>query len=162
MLRSELNEEKCECGCQRATWGIFGDESALCLDCISVNIVTVMLYYSSERCCHWGKLVIGTWIVPCIIFHRFMWISSVSPKNAKNKEKKCRERKGGHAFLSACMIFVQSLTCVRLFATPWTAPCRVSLSFTISWSLLRFISIELVMISNHLILCGSDSVSNNL
>ena len=37
--------------------------------------------------------------------------------------------------------------------TPWTALCQASLSFTISWSLLKLISIELVMPSNHLILC---------
>jgi len=37
--------------------------------------------------------------------------------------------------------------------TPWTAPCQASLSFTISWSLPKFISIESVMPSNHLILC---------
>ena len=50
---------------------------------------------------------------------------------------------------------VQSLSHVQLFATPWTAVCHVPLSFTISWSLLRFMSTELVMISNHLILCHS-------
>ena len=48
---------------------------------------------------------------------------------------------------------VQSLSCVRLFATPWTAACQASLSITNSWSLLKSISIELVMPSNHLILC---------
>ena len=37
--------------------------------------------------------------------------------------------------------------------TPWTAARRASLSFTVSWSLLRFMSIESVMLSNHLILC---------
>ena len=37
--------------------------------------------------------------------------------------------------------------------TPWTAACQVSLSFTISWKLLKLMSIELVMPSNHLILC---------
>ena len=41
----------------------------------------------------------------------------------------------------------------QLFATPWTATCQVSLSFTISWSLLKLLSIELVMPSSHLILC---------
>ena len=46
---------------------------------------------------------------------------------------------------------VQSLSRVRLFATPWTAACQASLSITYSWSLLMFI--ELVMPSNHLILC---------
>ena len=48
---------------------------------------------------------------------------------------------------------VQLLSCVRLFVTPWTATHQASLSFTISQSLLRFMSIELMMQSNHLILC---------
>ena len=50
-------------------------------------------------------------------------------------------------------IVVQSFSHVWLFATPWTAACQVSLSFTISWSLLKFMSIELVMSPNHFILC---------
>ena len=48
---------------------------------------------------------------------------------------------------------VQSLGCVQPFATPWTAAHQAFLSFTISWSLLKLLSIELVMPSNHLILC---------
>ena len=48
---------------------------------------------------------------------------------------------------------VQSLSCVRLFVTPWTAACQASLSFTNSWSLLKLMPIESVMPSNHLILC---------
>ena len=48
---------------------------------------------------------------------------------------------------------VQSLNCVRLFATPWTAARQASLSITNSQSLLKLMSIELVMASNHLILC---------
>ena len=51
------------------------------------------------------------------------------------------------------IVVVQSLSPVRLLVTPWTAACQASLSFTISWSLLRFMYIELVMPSNHLILC---------
>ena len=47
---------------------------------------------------------------------------------------------------------VHSLTHVQLSKTPWTAAHRVSLSFTISWSLLKLMSIESVMPSNHLIL----------
>ena len=47
----------------------------------------------------------------------------------------------------------QLLTHVQLFATPWTAAHQASLSFTISQSLLKLMSIELVMPSNHLILC---------
>ena len=48
---------------------------------------------------------------------------------------------------------VQSLSRVRLFATPWTAACQASLSITNSQSLLKLMSIESVMTSNHLILC---------
>ena len=47
---------------------------------------------------------------------------------------------------------VQSLNCVRLFATPWPAAHQASLSFTISWRLLKLISVELVMPSIHLVL----------
>ena len=47
---------------------------------------------------------------------------------------------------------VQSLS-VRHFVTPWTAACQASLSITNSQSLLKLMSIELVMPSNHLILC---------
>ena len=48
---------------------------------------------------------------------------------------------------------VQSLSRVWLFATPWTAVHQASLFITNSWSLLKLLSIELVMPSNHLILC---------
>ena len=48
---------------------------------------------------------------------------------------------------------VQLLSCVLLPATPWTTALQVSLSITNSWSLLRLMSIESVMPSNHLILC---------
>ena len=47
---------------------------------------------------------------------------------------------------------VQSLSHVWLFATLWTTACQASLSFTISQSLLKLMSIELVMSSNHLVL----------
>ena len=47
----------------------------------------------------------------------------------------------------------QSLSHVRLFVTPWTVACQASLFITNSWSLLRLMSIESVMPSNHLILC---------
>ena len=58
-----------------------------------------------------------------------------------------------HLLLTQRDVVVQSLSCVQLFATPWTAACQAPLSFTISWSLLRLESIESVMLSNHLILC---------
>ena len=47
----------------------------------------------------------------------------------------------------------QSLSCVRLFATPWTAARQASLSIANSWSLLKLMSIVSVMPSNHLIFC---------
>ena len=53
----------------------------------------------------------------------------------------------------SALLVVQSLSHVWLLVTPWTAAHQASLSFTISWSLLKFMSIESVMPSNHLILC---------
>ena len=50
-------------------------------------------------------------------------------------------------------VVVQSLSCDQLFVTPWAAACQASLFFTISRSLLKLMSIELVMPSNHLIFC---------
>ena len=54
---------------------------------------------------------------------------------------------GCHCLLSLLLSHVQ------LFATPWTAACQASLSFTLSQNLLKLMPIELVMPSNHLILC---------
>ena len=54
---------------------------------------------------------------------------------------------------SGWFVAVPLLSYVQLFATPWTAACQVSLSFTISQSLLKVMSIESVMPSNYLILC---------
>ena len=48
---------------------------------------------------------------------------------------------------------VKSLSCVQLFATPWTTAHQASLSITNSQSLLKLMSIESVMPSNHLIIC---------
>ena len=48
---------------------------------------------------------------------------------------------------------VQLLNGVRVFTTPWTTARQASLSITNSWDLLKLMSIELVMPSNHLILC---------
>ena len=53
---------------------------------------------------------------------------------------------------TCCLVF-QSLSCVWLVATPWTAACQASLPFTVSHCLFKFMSIELVMPSNHLMPC---------
>ena len=69
---------------------------------------------------------------------------------------KCIFNNGDGLFLSLLLFglhisSVQLLSCVRLFVTPWTAACQASLSITNSWSLLKLMSIESVMPSNHLI-----------
>ena len=55
-------------------------------------------------------------------------------------------------FISILLFVVvdQSLNCVWLFVTPWTEACQAPLSSTISWSSLKFMSIDSVMLSNHL------------
>ena len=60
-----------------------------------------------------------------------------------------------HLFICTytCISSVQSLSCVWLFVAPWIAACQAFLSITNSWSLPKLLSIELVMPSNHLILC---------
>ena len=62
-----------------------------------------------------------------------------------------RRKRGWEAYLKISS--VQLLSCVRLFVTPWTAVHQASLSITNSWSLLKLMSIELVMPSIHLVLC---------
>ena len=61
-----------------------------------------------------------------------------------------------HVLVSTSWLFVgvvQSLSHVQIFATSWTAVCQVSLPFTTSQSLLKFMSTESVTSSNHLIFC---------
>ena len=54
--------------------------------------------------------------------------------------------------LQHSFVGTQLKLCFSVLMTPWTAVCQPSLSFTISWSLLKLLSIELVILSNHLIL----------
>ena len=61
--------------------------------------------------------------------------------------------KGAWVIAKGSTVVVQSLSRVQLFVTAWTAAHQASPSFTISWSLLKLMSIESVMPSNHLILC---------
>ena len=74
----------------------------------------------------------------------------------KEKSFLCHVSKSRKGRLTICSgIIVQSLSCVRLFVIPWTAALQDSLSFTISQSLLKFMSIQSVISSNHLILLPS-------
>ena len=69
------------------------------------------------------------------------------------KEFMNREYTSYFNFSVELFFVVQSLNHARLFVTPWTETWQVSLSFTISWSFHKLMPIELVMPSNHLILC---------
>ena len=60
-----------------------------------------------------------------------------------------------HWLIGYMVVVAQSLSCIQLFVTPWTTAHQTSLPFTIFWSLLKRMSIESVMPSNHLILCRS-------
>ena len=71
-------------------------------------------------------------------------------KTWKLKRRQCRL---SQLFAAVVIVVVQPLSRVRLFATPWTAARQASLSITNSWSLPKLVSIQLVMPSNHLILC---------
>ena len=65
-------------------------------------------------------------------------------------------------YLYSVVIVVQSLSHVQLFATSWSAACQASLPFTISKSLLKLMSIELVMPFNHLIMSTPSRPAFNL
>ena len=71
----------------------------------------------------------------------------------RKKERKREKRKKVLLFEEMRWAAVQLLSHVQLFATPLTAAHQISVSFTISWSLFKLMSIESVMPSNHLMLC---------
>ena len=69
-------------------------------------------------------------------------------------DHKCQfRRRDNSKMITIPNIVVQSLSHVQLFVTLWTAAHQASLSFSVSQSLLRLMSIESMMLSNHLILC---------
>ena len=82
------------------------------------------------------------------LYHKPLWFFT------KDLLKPKESYLSGHLY-SVFSLFssVQLLSCVQLFVTPWTAAHQASLSITNSWSLLKLMSIELVMPSNHFILC---------
>ena len=65
-------------------------------------------------------------------------------------------------FKAFTVAVVHLLSHVQLFATPWTAAHQASLSFTVSWSLLKLMSTESVIPSNHLIFCHPPSLALSL
>ena len=87
-------------------------------------------------------------------------LETYSKKLKKYRAWVCKKKKMFYSFsdkmknTSCLIVVVQSLRRVRLFVTPWIAACEAFLSFTISWRLLKLVSIESVMPSNYLILFG--------
>ena len=79
----------------------------------------------------------------------WIWVlEDLQKLKAKGRAGTGREKE-----LCILLVVVQSLSRVRLSVTPWTTARQASLSFSISRSLLKFMSIELVMPSNHLVFC---------
>ena len=123
-LQGLLSRWACVCGP--------GPRCGACAPCISIKVEMLPCQYVLIRCC--GFLVKYT-----LSFWPF--VSGVT------------------SCLRCCVssttfiCSVQSLSRVRLSATPWTAACQAFLSVTNSWRLLKLLSILLVMPSSHLILC---------
>ena len=121
------------------------------LDHVFIGAYTDVDSYSEV---HWG--------VSSLFWGKLMW-SNLSFKGSDgcNVEINLFKGKGGIRLLYTllekwcwrCYMVVQLLSHVWLFVTPWTTTRQASLSFTISQSLLKLMSIELVMPSNHLTLC---------
>ena len=93
-------------------------------------------------------------------------LQSVTGTQRRTNQETCREENGikqktiilvwhwDFKFLQLYeVVAVQSLSHVQIFVIPWTAVLQASLSFNISWSLLKLMSIELVMPSIHLVFC---------
>ena len=107
---------------------------------------------SSVQSDNYWFLITGQKLCVCVcvsvsvcVLGRWVKRHYINNSNNNNKKQKTEE--------ICSFSSVQSLSHVWLFETPWTAACQVSLSFTISRSLLKLMSIESAMPSNHLILC---------
>ena len=88
--------------------------------------------------------------------YRLVPINSLELKNREMKESEWLSWSHAVKGLKAKVkdrVVVQSLSCVQLFTTPWTAALQASLSFTVSQSLLKLASVESVVPSSRLILC---------
>ena len=127
-----------EMTCNRA--GLVRRDTVLCFSYLLANLKVLCLKIFLNICLRGWSL---------------MWKKHFIPKlEMKVRIVNWYVRKGTDQYLSQWrVVVVQSLSHVQLFVTPWTAACQASLSFTISWSLLKLMSIESVMPSNHLILC---------
>ena len=82
-------------------------------------------------------------------FNHYIFLWSVTLRAMHHETKYI----SGSSYLAIEKEFVQLLSHVRHFVIPWTAACQASLSFTITQSLLKLMSVELAMPFNYLILC---------
>ena len=113
-----------------------------------------VLWFSKTRMCArvWGNARVPVFLgkclrcSPCPFSPRF-------PNSAEHANTHpFHTRPLSHPYTQFSSVQIQSLSCVRLFVTPWTVACQASLSFSNSQSLPKLLSIELVMPSNHLTL----------
>ena len=104
------------------------------------------------------EIVKTGWIMS--IFWRWSWWDVGSEQKQKFTDACTKWSSFCFCFFFFQFSSLQSLSCIRLFATPWTAACQASLSITNSWSWLKLVSIESIMPSNHLILSSPSPTFN--
>ena len=121
------------------------------------SLLTWLLYFPLHLLPQISLLASGLCNCPQASGNELVGLASVlfSKKNINVPIGKAfKYRHYGPLFMNVfAVVVVQSLSPVRLFVTPWAAACPSSLSFTISWTLLKLMSIESGIPSNHLILC---------
>ena len=111
-------------------------------------IYPVVIFLSTWLCAHpAGKSALGPWCRVTFFFMKGRAVLSHFSWKLVDPRKGCDFLQLDNQNFCCCSV------AQLLFATPWTAARQASLSFTISWSLLKLMSIELVMPSNHLVLC---------
>ena len=125
-----------------------GATRPVCLNCLSLHALDPMFCHKRSHCSE-KSMHHNETVASALCNQRKHMRSNEDPVQPKNKSiifKTDILKK--HQFSS-----IQSLSRIQLFATPWTAACQGPLSITSSWSLFKLMSIELVMPSNHIILC---------
>ena len=135
------------------------------VSCICRVLGLSLFKHARFSCMYWGDRRLGISMV--------WWAGAAGPERGETLAGRDRYRLGCGSWVwawacaaarnhcavpqgcgkSLTTVVVQLLGHIWLFVTPWAAACQTSLSFSISWSLLKLMSIESVMSSNYLILC---------